>query len=139
MLLTGTTINMQSLMGALILLGIVANNAIVLVDYINLILREGNRDLHNSVIEAARLRLRPILITSLTTILAIVPLAMGIGTGAELQASLARVVIGGLTASILITLFLIPIVYLGATRSTMRLRAWSRAFLEQLRRKPATE
>ncbi len=139
MLLTGTTINMQSLMGVLMLLGIVVNNAIVLVDYINLKRREGNGSLHRSVIEAARLRLRPILITSMTTILAMFPLAMGMGTGAELQAALARVVIGGLAASTLITLFLIPIVYLGATRSALRFQAWLSSILGQLRPRPAME
>jgi hydrophobic/amphiphilic exporter-1 (mainly G- bacteria), HAE1 family len=139
MLLTGTTINMQSLMGVLMLLGIVVNNAIVLVDYINLKRRDGTLSLHRSVIEAARLRLRPILITSMTTILAMVPLAMGMGTGAELQAALARVVIGGLAASTLITLFLIPIVYLGATRSALRFRAWLNSTMGQLRLRPAVE
>ena len=124
MLLTGTTINMQSLMGALMLLGIVVNNAIVLVDYVNLKRREHNLDPRAAVIESGRLRLRPILMTTLTTVLAMIPLALGIGTGAELQAPLARVVIGGLTASTIITLFLVPIVYLGATRSASRVRSW---------------
>ncbi len=111
LLLTGTTFNIQSLMGAIMLIGIVVNNAIVLVDYINLLRREQGLDVRDAVIEAGRLRLRPILMTTVTTVLGLVPLALGWGAGAEIQAALARTVIGGLTASTLITLLLIPIVY----------------------------
>jgi hydrophobic/amphiphilic exporter-1 (mainly G- bacteria), HAE1 family len=75
MLLTGTTLNLQSLMGVVMLLGIVVNNAIVLVDYINLMRREEGLDVRNAVIEAAKLRLRPILMTTMTTILGLMPLA----------------------------------------------------------------
>jgi len=125
---------MQSLMGVLMLLGIVVNNAIVLIDYINL-KRRGNEkmSLLEAVIGGSRLRLRPILMTTCTTILAMVPLAVGIGVGAEIQAALARVVIGGLLASTLITLFLIPIVYLGLTRSVIRLKAWQQEVWAQMR------
>jgi len=134
LMITGTTINMQSLMGVLMLLGIVVNNAIVLIDYINL-KRRGNEkmSLLEAVIGGSRLRLRPILMTTCTTILAMVPLAVGIGVGAEIQAALARVVIGGLLASTLITLFLIPIVYLGLTRSVIRLKAWQQEVWAQMR------
>ena len=86
-----------------------------------------------AVIGGSRLRLRPILMTTCTTILAMVPLAVGFGVGAEIQASLARVVIGGLLASTLITLFLIPIVYLGLTRSVLRLKAWQQETWAQMR------
>lgn len=123
MLITGTTFNMQSLMGVMMLLGIVVNNAIVLVDYINLMRRERGLDVYNAVIEAGRLRLRPILMTTLTTILALLPLSIGIGTGAEIQAALARVVIGGLAASTLITLVLIPVVYLVTANLIDRIQA----------------
>jgi hydrophobic/amphiphilic exporter-1 (mainly G- bacteria), HAE1 family len=109
--LTGTTFNIQSLMGLIMLIGIVVNNAIVLVDYINLMRREKGMDITTAVIEAGRLRLRPILMTTVTTILGLVPLALGLGAGGELQAALARTVIGGLAASTLITLVLIPVVY----------------------------
>lgn len=112
LLLTGTTINIQSLMGVIMLIGIVVNNAIVLVDYINLMRREHGMDVHKAVVEAGRLRLRPILMTTLTTILGLLPLSFGIGTGGEIQAALARVVIGGLTASTLVTLVFIPVVYI---------------------------
>ena len=111
LLLTGTTLNIQSLMGMIMLVGIVVNNAIVLVDYINLMRREKNMPVFEAVVEAGRLRLRPILMTTLTTVLGLLPLSFGLGAGAEIQASLARVVIGGLTASTLVTLVFIPVVY----------------------------
>jgi HAE1 family hydrophobic/amphiphilic exporter-1 len=116
LLLTGTTINIQSLMGMIMLIGIVVNNAIVLVDYINLMRREKGMALSEAVIEAGRLRLRPILMTTLTTILGLLPLSFGLGAGAEIQASLARVVIGGLTASTLVTLVFIPVVYINSAK-----------------------
>ena len=114
MLLTNTTFNMQSIMGVIMLVGIVVNNAIVLVDYINLMRRERNLSVIEAVIESGRLRLRPILMTTLTTVLGLLPLSFGWGAGGEIQAALARVVIGGLTASTLITLVLIPVVYITA-------------------------
>ncbi|MEM1125670.1 MAG: efflux RND transporter permease subunit [Bacteroidota bacterium] len=124
LVLTGTSLNMQSIMGLVMLVGIVVNNAIVLVDYINLMRREQGLPLDQAVLEAGRLRLRPILMTTLTTVLGLLPLALGWGAGAEIQAALARVVIGGLTASTLITLVLIPVVYVTAHRSLDRVRAW---------------
>jgi len=123
MLLTGTTLNLQSFMGMVMLVGIVVNNAIVLVDYINLLRRERNMGVREAVVEAGRLRLRPIMMTTTTTVLGLTPLAIGIGTGAELQAALARVVIGGLAASTLVTLLLIPVVYLTVSNGMERLRA----------------
>jgi hydrophobic/amphiphilic exporter-1 (mainly G- bacteria), HAE1 family len=114
MLLTNTTFNMQSIMGVIMLIGIVVNNAIVLVDYINLMRRDKNRKVFDAVVESGKLRLRPILMTTLTTILGLLPLSFGWGAGGEIQASLARVVIGGLAASTLITLVLIPVVYITA-------------------------
>ncbi|MGF1669392.1 MAG: efflux RND transporter permease subunit [Balneolaceae bacterium] len=112
MLLTGTSLNMQSIMGTIMLIGIVVNNAIVLVDYINLMRRERNLSVFEAVVQSGKLRLRPILMTTLTTVLGLFPLALGWGAGAEIQAALARVVIGGLIASTLITLVLIPVVYM---------------------------
>jgi len=114
LLLTGTTLNMQSIMGIIMLIGIVVNNAIVLVDYINLMRRDREMNVFKAVIESGKLRLRPILMTTLTTVLGLLPLSFGLGAGGEIQASLARVVIGGLTASTLITLVLIPVVYITA-------------------------
>lgn len=108
---TQTTFNIQSLMGLIMLIGIVVNNAIVLVDYINLMRREHGLEIQAAVIEAGRLRLRPILMTTVTTILGLFPLALGLGAGGEIQAALARTVVGGLAASTLITLVLIPVLY----------------------------
>jgi HAE1 family hydrophobic/amphiphilic exporter-1 len=115
LLLTGTTINLQSLMGLVMLIGIVVNNAIVLVDAVNLLRRERGMSAVDAVLEAGRLRLRPILMTTTTTVLGLLPLALGIGAGAEIQAALARVVIGGLVASTLVTLVLIPVTYVTLT------------------------
>ncbi|WP_141691610.1 efflux RND transporter permease subunit, partial [Rhodohalobacter halophilus] len=114
LLLTGTTLNMQSIMGVIMLIGIVVNNAIVLVDYINLMRRDREMNVFKAVIESGKLRLRPILMTTLTTVLGLLPLSFGWGAGGEIQAALARVVIGGLTASTLITLVLIPVIYITA-------------------------
>ncbi|MEJ2546807.1 MAG: efflux RND transporter permease subunit [Gemmatimonadota bacterium] len=123
LLLTGTTLNVQSIMGMVMLIGIVVNNAIVLVDYLNLKRREEGLPIREAAIEAARLRLRPILMTTLTTVLGLLPLALGLGVGANLQAALARVVIGGLVASTLLTLFLIPTVYVAANLGLERVRS----------------
>jgi HAE1 family hydrophobic/amphiphilic exporter-1 len=108
--LTGTTLNLQSYIGCIMLGGIVVNNAILLVDQAGQLRRTG-MGVHEAVAEAGRRRLRPILMTSLTTILALLPLALGIGEGADAQAPLARAVVGGLTGSTLITLVLVPAVY----------------------------
>ncbi len=112
LLLTGTTLNIQSLMGIVMLIGIVVNNAIVLVDYINLMRREKHLDILEAVVLSGRRRLRPILMTTCTTVLGMLPLSFGTGTGGEIQAALARAVIGGLTVSTLITLVLIPAAYI---------------------------
>jgi HAE1 family hydrophobic/amphiphilic exporter-1 len=112
LLLTGTTLNIQSLMGIVMLIGIVVNNAIVLVDYINLMRREEHLNITEAVLLSGRRRLRPILMTTFTTVLGMLPLAFGTGAGGEIQASLARAVIGGLTMSTLITLVLIPSAYI---------------------------
>jgi HAE1 family hydrophobic/amphiphilic exporter-1 len=108
--LTGTTLNVQSYIGCIMLGGIVVNNAILLVDQASR-LTQGGMDVDEAVAEAGRRRLRPILMTTLTTILALLPLALGIGEGADAQAPLARAVVGGLAGSTLITLVLIPAVY----------------------------
>jgi HAE1 family hydrophobic/amphiphilic exporter-1 len=109
--LTGTTFSLQAYIGVIMLAGIVVSNAILLVDYTNVLRRRDSVPLREAVETAGRTRLRPILMTSLATILGLVPMSLGIGEGAELQAPLARVVIGGLTASTLITLVFVPTVY----------------------------
>jgi HAE1 family hydrophobic/amphiphilic exporter-1 len=108
--LTSTTLNVQSYIGCIMLGGIVVNNAILLVDQAGRLRAEG-RTTDQAVLEAGRRRLRPILMTTLTTILGLLPLALGIGEGAEAQAPLARAVVGGLTFSTLVTLVLVPAVY----------------------------
>jgi HAE1 family hydrophobic/amphiphilic exporter-1 len=122
LLLTNTTFNMQGFLGVIILVGIVVNNAIVLIDYTNLLRREHNYPLREAVITAGTRRLRPILMTTITTVLGLVPMALGIGEGGELQAPLARVVVGGLTTSTLITLVFIPVVYMTLEERVERAR-----------------
>jgi HAE1 family hydrophobic/amphiphilic exporter-1 len=127
LLLTGTSLNVQSLMGIVMLIGIVVNNAIVLVDYINLKRRQEELDVTTAVLDSARLRLRPILMTTSTTVLGMLPLAIGGGAGGEIQAALARAVIGGLTVSTLITLVVIPAAYTGIHDLLARRRRDSRS------------
>jgi HAE1 family hydrophobic/amphiphilic exporter-1 len=107
---TRTTFNMQSLLGVLLLGGVVVNNAIVYVDYVNQLRRSG-LDLFPALAEAGRVRLRPILMTTLTTIFGLVPMALGIGSGNEMRVPMARSVIGGLTVSTFLTLVFIPVLY----------------------------
>ncbi|MFZ5987791.1 MAG: efflux RND transporter permease subunit [Bacillota bacterium] len=107
---TGRTLNVASFIGVIMLSGIVVNNAILLIDYINQ-LRSSGVDRDEAVIKAGPTRLRPILMTTLTTVLGMIPLALGIGEGAEMQAPLATVVIFGLTLSTMLTLLVIPVIY----------------------------
>jgi HAE1 family hydrophobic/amphiphilic exporter-1 len=109
--LTGTTFSLQAYIGIIMLAGIVVSNAILLVDYTNVLRRRDGMKLRDAVETAGRVRLRPILMTSIATVLGLVPMSLGIGEGAELQAPLARVVIGGLIASTMITLVFVPTVY----------------------------
>ncbi|OPJ55287.1 efflux RND transporter permease subunit [Alkalithermobacter paradoxus] len=108
---TGRTLSVPAFIGIIMLSGIVVNNAIVLVDYINK-LRESGVKRKDAVIKAGFTRFRPILMTTLTTVLGLIPLAFGIGEGGETQAPLATVVIGGLILSTLLTLVFIPVVYI---------------------------
>ncbi len=116
LILTGTTLNLYSALGVIVLIGIVVNNAIVLVDVTNQLRRNGGLALRAAVIEGGRRRLRPILMTTATTACGLLPLALGIGEGSEMQAPLARVVVGGLLSSTLVTLLLVPSAYLLAER-----------------------
>jgi HAE1 family hydrophobic/amphiphilic exporter-1 len=109
--LTNTSFNLQAYLGVIMLGGIVVSNAILLVDYTNILRRRDGMDLREAVEVAGRTRLRPILMTSLATMLGLVPMALGIGEGSELQVPLARVVIGGLLTSTFITLVFVPTVY----------------------------
>ncbi len=108
--LSGRTVNVVALIGAVMLAGIVVNNAIVLVDAVNRLRRDQGLELHAALIEAGRQRLRPILMTSATTIFGLLPMALGLGEGAELRAPLAITVIGGLAVATVLTLVVIPVV-----------------------------
>lgn len=108
---TGNTINVVALIGVVMLAGIVVNNAIVLIDAVNRLRREEGLAKMDALIAAGKQRLRPILMTSATTIFGLLPMALGLGEGAELRAPLAITVIGGLTVATLLTLVIIPVVY----------------------------
>jgi HAE1 family hydrophobic/amphiphilic exporter-1 len=109
--ITGRPLSAPAFIGVIMLSGIVVNNAIVLVDYINK-LREQGLEREDAILEAGPTRLRPILMTMLTTVLAMLPLAIGFGEGAELQAPMATVIVFGLSFSTFITLVLVPVMYI---------------------------
>ncbi|NOZ60359.1 MAG: efflux RND transporter permease subunit [Calditrichaeota bacterium] len=111
LLLTGTTLTVMALIGIIMLVGIVVNNGIVLVDYMNQ-LRVKGKSLMEAVQEGGETRMRPVLMTALTTILAMVPLALGLGESGENWAPLARSVIGGLFMATFLTLFVVPVIYI---------------------------
>jgi HAE1 family hydrophobic/amphiphilic exporter-1 len=111
LLVTGSSFSMQAYIGIIMLAGIVVSNAILLVDYVNTLRRRDGLPIREAVELGGRTRLRPILMTSIATMLGLVPMAIGVGEGGELQAPLARVVIGGLLTSTLVTLVLVPAVY----------------------------
>jgi multidrug efflux pump subunit AcrB len=115
LLLTHTSVNVESLIGTLMMIGIVVSNSVLLVDFANNRLREG-LPLEDAVVEAGRLRIRPILMTSLATIMGLAPMALGIGEGSEANMPLARAVIGGLTVSTFMTLLFIPVLHVIARR-----------------------
>ncbi len=109
--ITGTPLNVSSFMGAILLIGLDVKNGIILIEYIGQLRGEG-WPLHDALIHAGRIRFRPILMTSLATILGLLPLALGFGPGAQMQQPLAIAVIGGLTVNMLVTRLLIPVGYL---------------------------
>jgi multidrug efflux pump subunit AcrB len=109
--LTGTTLNIQSLMGIVMLQGMVVSNSILIVDFAN-VLRTQGHSVREAVADACRIRLRPILMTSLATVVGLLPMAFKLETGSEAYAPLARVIIGGLLTSIVLTIFVVPAAYL---------------------------
>jgi multidrug efflux pump subunit AcrB len=115
LLLTNTSVNVESLIGTLMMIGIVVANGVLLVDFANRRLQEGV-PLEDAVIQAGRLRIRPILMTSLATVLGLAPMALGIGEGSEANMPLARAVIGGLLVSTFMTLLIIPVLHVIARR-----------------------
>jgi multidrug efflux pump subunit AcrB len=109
LLVTGTPLNVASFMGLILLVGLIVKNGIILLDFTRLRMRNEGVSLEVAIRDAARVRLRPILMTTLCTLFGLLPLALGIGAGSELQRPLALAVIGGLTLSTPITLFAVPI------------------------------
>ncbi len=110
LILTGTTLNVMSLMGVIMMVGIVVSNSILIVEFAHRLEAEGTPVL-DAVIQSCRIRLRPILMTSLATIIGLVPLALKLGTGSEAYAPLARAIIGGLIVSVVLTVFIVPAAY----------------------------
>ena len=109
--LTGTTLNVMSLMGVVMMVGIVVSNSILVVEFIRR-LRADGKSVREAVALACRVRLRPVLMTSLATLIGLIPMAMKLGTGSEAYAPLAQAIIGGLTVSVVLTLFIVPAAYL---------------------------
>jgi multidrug efflux pump subunit AcrB len=111
LLVTGTTLNVMSLMGVVMMVGIVVSNSILIVEFARHLHREG-KSLKEAVSLASRQRLRPILMTSLATLLGLIPMALGIEAGSEAYAPLARAIIGGLLVSVVVTVYLVPAAYI---------------------------
>jgi multidrug efflux pump subunit AcrB len=109
--LTGTTLNVMSLMGVVMMVGIVVSNSILIVEFTNR-LRAGGHPVREAVSLACRVRLRPVLMTSLATLTGLLPMAMKLGAGSEAYAPLARAIIGGLAVSVVLTVFIVPAAYL---------------------------
>lgn len=121
---TRTPLSAPVLLGVILLAGIVVNNAILLVEYVEIARRERGMSLEDAVVQAGATRLRPILMTTLTTVLGMLPLALGLEEGSELMQPLAIAVIGGLTGSTVLTLIVIPCVHVAMQHSAARLREW---------------
>ena len=113
--LTGTTLNVMSLMGVVMMVGIVVSNSILIVEFTHR-LREEGRAAAEAVSVACRVRLRPVLMTSLATLIGLIPMALKLGTGSEAYAPLARAIIGGLAVSVVLTVFIVPAAYYLAHR-----------------------
>jgi len=111
LLLTGSSLNIMSLMGVIMMTGIVVSNSILIVEFAGTLHKEG-KSLLDAVVQSCKIRLRPILMTSLATLLGMIPMALGMEAGSEQYAPLARAVIGGLGVSVIVTVFLVPAVYL---------------------------
>jgi HAE1 family hydrophobic/amphiphilic exporter-1 len=110
--LTGTTLNVMSLMGIVMMVGIVVSNSILIVEFTHRLIEDDGMAIRDAVAYACRVRLRPILMTSLATIFGLIPMALKLGTGAEAYAPLAKAIIGGLSISVVLTVFLVPAAFL---------------------------
>jgi multidrug efflux pump subunit AcrB len=116
---TGTSLSVNSFMGIIMMIGIVVSNGVLLVDFANVLRRRG-KSIHEATVEAGRTRLRPILMTTIATLVGLAPMALGIGEGSETNLPLARAVIGGLGVSTVLTLFLVPVLYTALDRFAKR-------------------
>jgi HAE1 family hydrophobic/amphiphilic exporter-1 len=123
LVLTGTNLNVMALVGVVMLVGIIVNNGIVLVDYMNQ-LRQRGMELFEAVEKAGLVRLRPVLMTALTTILGLLPLALGVGESGESWAPMARSVMGGMTIGTVLTLVVVPVIYVVAEQMGQRIKGW---------------
>lgn len=112
--LSGQSLTMISMMGIMMLVGIVVNNGILYVDGVHALMNEEGLELEDALIESGKTRLRPILITTLTTVISMIPMSLGLGTGTEMMQSMGIIIIGGLTASTILILLLMPVFYLMA-------------------------
>jgi multidrug efflux pump subunit AcrB len=111
LVITGSTLNVMSLMGVIMMVGIVVSNSILIVEFAGILHSRGN-SYRDAVVQSCKIRLRPILMTSLATVLGMIPLALGLEAGSEQYAPLARAIIGGLTVSVVVTVFLVPAAYM---------------------------
>jgi HAE1 family hydrophobic/amphiphilic exporter-1 len=141
LLATGDTLNIMSLIGVILLMGIVAKNAILLIDFAKWTREQRGLGLRDALIEAGAIRLRPILMTTLALIAGMIPVALGLGEGADFRAPLGRAVIGGTITSTLLTLFVIPTVYeiFDGWRSALGARLFGRRTAEAHGHAPVPE
>ncbi|MDR1113505.1 MAG: efflux RND transporter permease subunit, partial [Candidatus Margulisbacteria bacterium] len=110
--ITGTAFSTVVFLGIILLIGVAVNNGIVMVDYFGTLRREQSKTVYEAVLAGSPTRLRPVLMTSLTTIVGLLPMSLGMGEGSEMLVPLGRSVLGGMLLSFLLTLFVIPLVYL---------------------------
>ena len=120
LIITGFDVSVVSLIGFVMLVGIIVNNGIVLVDCINRFRLEDDMSRHDAIVEAGVVRMRPVLMTALTTVLGLMPMALGFGEGAEMVQPVAIVCIGGLLYATLMTLFVVPIMYSYLSKKEIR-------------------
>ena len=117
LLVTGTALNVSSFMGIILMVGLVVKNGIILFEYVHKLCEEEKMPLDEALVTAGKIRIRPILMTTLATLFGLLPLALGLGSGAELQRPLALAVIGGLLLSTFVTLLLMPVLYSSVSNS----------------------
>jgi hydrophobic/amphiphilic exporter-1 (mainly G- bacteria), HAE1 family len=130
LLVTGSTLNIFSMIGIIMLMGLVTKNAMLLVDFANRAQRERGIDQINALLEAGKVRLRPILMTTAAMVLGMLPLALGLGEGSEQQSPMGRAIIGGVISSTLLTLIVVPVLYSWLDRKGAKARKAAQPQLE---------